>query len=196
MTEVLVYGFEPFDILKENPSQIIAEELGKRENIETLIFPSKFSEVEKIEGKIRETRPSKIIGIGTDPDNPRIQIKKVALNIIDSSSEDEDGINPSDETISSKGRTAYRSSLDTERLKEVFKNNNVPVKDSYHADTYVCNAAYYHSLRYIDKKNLEISAGFIHVPLHPKEVNRLETDSPSFPADDITKALNIYLNKP
>ena len=42
------------------------------------------------------------------------------------------------------------------------------------AGTYVCNDLMYQTLEYIDNNNLDIQAGFVHVPSHINGVNLVQ----------------------
>ena len=57
------------------------------------------------------------------------------------------------------------SSIPTRCIVRMIRKAGIPVRQSWFAGTYVCNALLYGVLDYIIDNDLNIKAGFIHVPL-------------------------------
>ena len=56
------------------------------------------------------------------------------------------------------------STLPTHQIIKNMRKAKIPVRQSYNAGTYVCNAVLYGTLGYINENELPIKAGFVHVP--------------------------------
>jgi pyroglutamyl-peptidase len=66
--------------------------------------------------------------------------------------------------------------LPLRKILEILKKKGIPVEISNTAGLYICNNIMYHVLHHIEKNNLDIKAGFIHVPFMTKQVKN-ETDN-------------------
>jgi pyroglutamyl-peptidase len=63
----------------------------------------------------------------------------------------------------------------------------VPAQVSLTAGAYVCNDLLYEVLHKLHRRNIDVPAGFVHVPFIPAQV--LEKNQPSLPLEQITAAL-------
>lgn len=68
---------------------------------------------------------------------------------------------------------------------------NIPVSISNSAGTYLCNNLMYSGLYYLQQKELDIPAGFVHVP--PSHEIGIAQRVPSWPQEDITRAVHIII---
>lgn len=197
MVEVLIYGFPAYDILEENPSEIVMEDIASRidADVEKVLLSSAYSDSEKLVESIEENRPDIVLGIGADPDSPRVQVERVAINFADNKKPDEEDEVKRHQQLSTDGRIGYKSNIDIQEMSSFLKENDIPAEVSYHADTYVCNAVYYNCLKHIQESSSNAKAVFVHLPLHPEEVNRLDVDRPSFPTSKVAETLTEYLEK-
>ena len=65
---------------------------------------------------------------------------------------------------------AYFSTLPLDDIVLKLKQKNINVEISNTAGTYVCNNLFYHLMNYIEENNLNIKAGFVHVPLMDEQL--------------------------
>ena len=71
---------------------------------------------------------------------------------------------------------------------EAIKKAGIPARISNTAGTYVCNHIMFGVLYKIHKENLNMKAGFIHVPYIPEQVID-KPESPSMSLENIVKAI-------
>ncbi|RLG42640.1 MAG: pyroglutamyl-peptidase I, partial [Thermoproteota archaeon] len=142
-----------------------------------------------------EVKPDIIINTGLAASRLVISIERVAVNIIDARTPDNDGLRPIDEPIDPEGPFAYPSTLPTRRILERLKSSGIPARLSYSAGTYLCNFVMYLSLRTVDKMGMRTLAGFIHVPYTPDLAAKKEKPAPSMSLDLIRRAVEIALEE-
>jgi pyroglutamyl-peptidase len=173
--KILITGFVAFLENTENPTQEILKLLPKSIYGNELIkveLPVVYEECfEVLLPIIEEVTPDVIINLGLAGGRKAISLERVAININDSISSDNNGYSPTDEVIEETGENAYFSTLPLRKMMKNIQTRNIPVELSNSAGTYVCNNLMYLVLHYIDKNNLDIKAGFIHVPFMSEQLN-------------------------
>ncbi|XMB66060.1 pyroglutamyl-peptidase I [Mycoplasmatota bacterium zrk1] len=175
--KVLVTGFDPFGGESINPAfEVIKKLPNKIENIQIfkLEVPTVFQKAINVTtGKIKEIEPDVIINIGQAGGRYSITPERIAININDASISDNESNQPKNIPIDNNGPAAYFSTLPIRGIVKEINNIGVPASISNTAGTYVCNNLMYGVLNYIHKNNLDIRAGFIHIPfLHEQVVNK------------------------
>ena len=196
----LVTGFEKWGEEPGNPTEKLVKLLDGRKlggiEIYTHLLPVSFKRArEEIVSKIKEVKPDIIINTGLAASRLVISIERVAVNIIDARTPDNDGLRPIDEPIDPEGPFAYPSTLPTRRILERLKSSGIPARLSYSAGTYLCNFVMYLSLRTVDKMGMRTLAGFIHVPYTPDLAAKKEKPAPSMSLDLIRRAVEIALEE-
>lgn len=173
--KILVTGFEPFLDNAENPSYEVLGLLPKNIYGNELIkvaLPVEFDRCfDVLKPYIEKYNPEIIINVGLSGGRKYICPERVAININDSVNPDNRGYCPTDQVIIKDGENAYFSTLDLRNIIEKLNAKNIPVHMSNSAGTYVCNNLMYHVLHYAKINNLNIKAGFIHVPFMTEQVN-------------------------
>ncbi len=167
---VLVTGFGPFLSYDYNPSGAIAKRLdGKRiagKNVVGRVLKVGHIEVGKeLEEHIREHKPSIVIALGLNAASGCISLERVAINRY--YYKDADG--EIDEPLRGNGPAAYFSTLPLAAIKKVLQGHGIPAEFSFSSDTYVSNETFYELMRLAYKHKIK-RAGFVHVPLIPKQV--------------------------
>ncbi|MFW6266632.1 MAG: pyroglutamyl-peptidase I [Halanaerobiales bacterium] len=175
MGKILLTGFDPFGKQDINPATEVIKELAGKEigghQINALEIPTvRYSSVKVIEEEITEINPEMVISIGQAGGRTAISVERVAINIDDFRIEDNEGHKPVDEPINPDGPTAYYSTLPIKAMVKKMKEEGIPAEISNTAGTFVCNHVMYGVLDYIDHRELEIPAGFIHIPFLPQQV--------------------------
>lgn len=112
---------------------------------------------------IESFKPNVIVALGYAHKRTSLSIERVAINIWDSRISDNKNNHYQDQLIKEDGPVAYFSTLKIRAL-EIGLNEDIKTSISNSAGTYVCNDLMYQMLYYIDQNNLEIDAGFVHVP--------------------------------
>lgn len=197
MKKILLTGFEPFLAYKTNPTAEIVTSLnGKLINgykILGKILPVSFHEAgDQIVDYIKQDQPNIVISLGIANNRSKITPERIAININDGP-KDNRGYQPEDETIIENAPDGLFATLPNPAIVENLQKHNLPAEISNTAGTYLCNHVMYRSLYYIKRLNLNIKAGFIHIPISHDLA--IETgNSPSWSLEDLKKAVEISLS--
>jgi len=190
--KILITAFEPFGGEKVNPAleaiKLLPDTIGKSQILK-LELPTIFNKsIEKVWQYIDAHKPDIIISLGQAGGRACISVERVAINVDDASIADNDGNMPVDRPIFKDGDNAYFSSLPIKNIVEAIKKAGIPARISNTAGTYVCNHIMFGVLYKIHKENLNMKAGFIHVPYIPEQVID-KPESPSMSLENIVKAI-------
>ncbi len=145
--------------------------------------------------KIDEAKPIAVISSGVAAGRTEISVERVAINIMDArTTPDNKGKKPRDEPIIKNGPAAYFTTLPFRAIISDLTKAGIPAALSNSAGTHLCNYSMYVGLHHVAKSDLQIPAGFIHVPQTPDQaVNR--TSIPSMSLETIKKALEISVRR-
>lgn len=174
--KILISGFEPFNGLKENPSELLVSSLNNNKldfNIVSTILPVSFeTSFPQLKSIIDETQPDFIVCFGVATTRSKISIERIAINHMDSSIPDNDGLTPHNQKISPEGPDGLFSSLPIQNMFQACSQLGVECEVSYSAGTYVCNHLMYQVLNYGLHQNFK--AGFVHIPPLPNTVDLVD----------------------
>ncbi|MEF8848613.1 MAG: hypothetical protein V5A68_05710 [Candidatus Thermoplasmatota archaeon] len=187
---VLVTGFGPFGNHSINPSQIIAEQLNgtkiRNTTIYGLTLPVDFEKTLNVTKKvIQNLSPEIIISLGLAAGYKKIHIEKIGLNL--KRIENKKG-NIIFRKISPKDPLIRLSTIPTFKIAKNLREKNIPARQGFYAGIYVCNTQLYGILNYIQKNNLNIQYGFIHLPQCQKQ------DPNGLPLELLCETVNITIN--
>ena len=162
---VLVTGFNPFGKHKSNPTQRLAREADRRSVggavLAGRVLPTEFRRCDRmIAEALRETRPDAVLMFGLAAGRKKLAIECVALNVDHTETPDNAGVKPWRQAIDPRGPALIEATLPVDRLHKALRRAGIPVSVSYHAGTYVCNHAFYRTLRTAGRAGV----AFIHVP--------------------------------
>ena len=168
--KIILTGFEPFGGSEVNSSWETAVRVGqlapKGVCVETLLLPVSFMRAgERIREALREKRTDVLIMLGQRGKGESINIERIAINMMDASSPDNDGYHPQEQTIVDGGEAAYFSNLPVKTLRDALLHKGIPARVSNSAGLYVCNSTYYNALNEIYEQGLPTKALFIHLPI-------------------------------
>ena len=185
---VLLTGFEPFGGSDINSSWETAVRVGQLSpddvDVDVLQLPVSFIRAGKhVRKALRDTMPDVLVMLGQRGRGQCIEIERISVNLMDSSSSDNDGYCPLDQCIVPKGESAYFSNLPVKELRDALLEKNIPARVSNSAGLYVCNSTYYNALDEIYEHKLPIRAVFVHLP-------KLSGD---FPIDLLVKAVKTLI---
>lgn len=187
---ILITGFGPFGNNEINPSQLIVETLNGTiidgANIIGIILPVNFTtSIEVLTNEIDLINPDFVLCFGLDVNSCSFQLEKIGLNLKRDPYEDKlfyiRKIDPN-------GPLFRISSLPTFTISKEIRKAGIFARQSIYAGIYVCNTVLYSVLGYISKNNLDIKAGFIHVP------NLTSEDPKGMDLDTMLKASRIAIN--
>ncbi len=175
MKTLLVTGFEPFGGSPINPSekavQILQSEGVEGFKLETAILPvdSKNGPAAVL-AAIDHYRPQLILCTGQAARRPALSIERVAINLMEYAIPDNSGNRIIDEPIIRDGQAAYFVTLPVRKMYTAVLAAKIPVELSLTAGAFLCNQVLYTVLHDIALRNLDIQAGFIHLPSLPEQV--------------------------
>ena len=193
--KVLVTGFEPFGGEKINPSWEAVESLPDELSGSKLIkvqLPVSFKRVRGIlPGFIVKERPDFVLLTGQAGGRPNVTVERVAINVMDSETPDNDGFKPEDEPVFEGAPDAYFSTIPIKEVVKALRKAGIPSGVSNTAGTYVCNTAMFTALHTVAVSGMETKAGFIHVPFSHNQA--LEKPRPSMAQETINRAILVAL---
>lgn len=194
--KILITGFDPFGGEKINPAWEAVRALPDNvDGIEVvkLQLPTVFKKSgKKLFENIDAVKPDAVICVGQAGGRFEFCVERVAINLDDGRIPDNDGYQPVDTPVFEDGDTAYFTTLPIKAMVEELKKASIPAAVSNTAGTYVCNHIMYSLLYYINKNNLNIKGGFIHVPYIPEQVID-KKGVPYMELARITKALEVSI---
>ena len=193
--KVLVTGFEPFGGEEINPSweavSGLPDEIGGAEIVKHQL-PVTFNGVRRILPRlIVGERPEVVILTGQAGGRPNITVERVAINVMDSKTPDNEGFAPEDEPVFEDAPAAYFATLPIKAIVRALRGAKIPAEVSNTAGTYVCNAAMFTALHTIAVAGMGTRAGFIHVPFSHEQA--LEKPRPSMAVETIRKAIEVAI---
>lgn len=172
--KILITGFDPFGKEKINPAFEVIKRLKDNINgadVKKVEVPTVFGKAIEVATKaIEKEKPDFVLCIGQAGGISGVEVERIAININDARIPDNQNQQPKDEPIDSNGENAYFATIPIKKIVNAIKNEKIPAAISDSAGTYVCNHLMYGVLNYIHKNNLNIQAGFIHIPFLPEQV--------------------------
>ncbi|MEF8832397.1 MAG: pyroglutamyl-peptidase I [Candidatus Thermoplasmatota archaeon] len=194
LDRLLITGFDAFGGESINPASEVVLEMDDMEINDCQIIareiPTIYGESsEKVKAMIDDIEPDAVLHIGQANGTHGIRVERIAVNIDDARIEDNAGNQPEDETIVKDGHLAYSITLPTKEIVEAVKDEGIPAFLSYSAGTFVCNHVIYTTAHHVNKNDLPIDYGFIHVPYLPEQAVDKKTNPPSMSKETIKRAL-------
>jgi pyroglutamyl-peptidase len=200
---IVVTGFEPWGPNAENPTLEILDLLKAVDDVEgdlTLLrLPVDSSKIAGITAKILdEVQPDLWISLGLAAGLAVVAVERIAANVMDFAIPDNAGNHHRGEAVFADGPAAHMATLPVEMIVSHLRESAIPAKISDSASTYLCNQLMYTVLHLIAQKEMKTSAGFIHVPAHPRlaalqPLAEMPSMSVELMAQAVRKAIRISL---
>ena len=195
---VLLTGFEPFGKYSENSSWAVAEKVAACGVVgaEVMVkrLPVSFAGVgTALRKAVEECHPDVIIMLGQAAGADYIKLERIAINMMDATTPDNDGYLPDEEPICATGAAALFTNTDIKDLRRVVEELGIPVKVSNSAGLYVCNRTYYEALRLCNERP-GMKALFVHLPLYEGQPSAAD-EQPTMPLDDMASAIETIIHK-
>jgi pyroglutamyl-peptidase len=170
---ILITGFEPFLSHAANPTALLADRLdgalaaGAR--LHGVRLPVAFDRAAAaFETAFRTIRPDAVLLFGLAYSYDEVRPERLALNLDDSTSPDNDGTIRINRPIDPAGPMGYWSSLPVDAIVARLGAEGLPAKPSRDAGGYVCNHLFFRVRHWLTGQGLgALPAGFIHVPPTP-----------------------------
>jgi pyroglutamyl-peptidase len=164
--KILISGFEPFGGLKHNPSEELIHSLPSSYEghlLRGVVLPVSFERAFGVlKAEMDEWQPQVVFSLGLAMKRTEITPEKIAVNWINASLADNEGLQPRHQKIVEAGRDGIFSRLPVEAFVEKLKSAEIPASLSLSAGSYVCNQVMYLLLQEAEQRHLP--AGFVHVP--------------------------------
>lgn len=132
-----------------------------------------------------------VLHLGQSPGQAQLQLEAVAINVAGMTEAEGDDFGP----LIPGAPVGYRSEFPLGRWANLLRQNGVPASVSFHAGTYLCNAAMYLSHYWFDLHGLDGRVGFIHLPLTSNQVLSSGRPLPSLPVSQMSRAIGIVLDR-
>lgn len=200
MLRVLLTAFEPYDHWPANASwmlvQRLARDLPAEPLVTTRLYPVDFSLLrQRLESDLRDNYDVALM-IGQAPGYTAVEFEAIGVNVGMPHGASAEDATP----LAADGPVAYQSSLPLADWAGQLRDAGVPARVSFHAGTFLCNAALYLAHYFIERMSLPTQAAFVHVPLDPSQVVDEPRPVASTPvetsASAVAKVLNLLQDRP
>lgn len=193
---ILVTGFDPFGGEKINPAfeviKKLKDKIEEAEIIKLQIPTAFYSSTNKIVEKMKEVKPDVVLMIGQAGGRFDVTVERVGINLDDARIPDNENQQPVDKAIDEEGQSAYFATIPIKAIVQEIRAKGIPASVSNTAGTYVCNHVMYGVLNHIYKNNLDIKAGFIHIPFLLEQVVT-KPNTPAMSLEAMVKAIEASL---
>jgi pyroglutamyl-peptidase len=194
--KALVTGFEPFGGETLNPAleaiRRLPPTLGPLA-IETRAVPTVFGRsIEALVRALDEIQPDIVLAVGQAGGRPALSLERIAINIDDAVSTDNDGWAPIDRPIVAGGPPAYFTTLPIKAAVQALRAAGLPAIVSNTAGTFVCNHLFYGLMHDAALCGRRLRGGFLHIPYLPQQAVR-HTGAPSMAIEHIVQGIEIIL---
>ncbi len=198
--KILLTGFEPFGESAINPSQecltcfpdLFLEDC---EIIKAILPVDQEKGPHDLLTHMHQTQPDAVLCLGLASGRAVISLERVAINLKDFRMADNSGVTISDQPVVPDGPAAYFSRLPLRKMETALKANHIPCELSLSAGAYLCNQVFYTLLHEIAVNDLNIPAGFVHLPALPQQAAKSKKQMPSMSLQIQLDALEILLTE-
>ena len=168
---ILITGFEPFCGATENPSAELAISLCDAEAVVcTAVLPVSARRMPEILLPLLEQhQPDIVLGLGEARGSAVIRVERIAVNLLDFRTPDNDGQTICDTCIVPTGPAAYFTTLPVERVLDAIRAAGTACEASLSAGAYLCNQMMYLSLHWAAGASHRPRVGFLHLPSLPTQ---------------------------
>ncbi len=192
MPSVLITAYGPYDHWETNASWLALVELTKnppdQPEITTRLYPVDFATLKERLAEDLAANYDVAIHLGQAPGAAHVQLEAVGLNVGGTREQRPEEFGP----LAEDGPIAYRSGLPLAAWADKLRKGGVPAQVSYHAGTYLCNAALYLSHYYAQRMGLNTQSAFLHVPL---DTSQVADDGPCMPSPTTAGAILMLLEE-
>ncbi len=196
---VLLTAFEPYDTWEQNSSwdALVAflHHSGLPMGVTTRRYPVDLNQLQSRLEKDLTLGFDAVLHLGQAPGISRVQMEAIAVNVAGMTEAAGDFFGP----LVQNAPVAYRTKFPLDHWNLQLRSSGIPCSVSFHAGTYLCNAAMFLSHHWHEVHNRSCSIGFVHIPLTPEQVLHSRRDLPSMPreqsAEAIGRILDLILNR-
>jgi pyroglutamyl-peptidase len=161
---VLVAAFEPFGGREVNRAERAVRRLRGLPDVEVATLPVSFARIRFAVDLLVARKPDVLILVGETARARGLELERFALNFADATIADNDGLRPRGEKLVPDGPLAREVRYDLADALAAITSIGVPAHASFHAGTFLCNAALYHALGHADAPGAPRAIAFVHLP--------------------------------
>ena len=167
MSNIIITAFEPFNQRNTNTSLEVLDNI-KSKNISKKTLPVSWSRALEDVKNILDLGPNLLVLCGEAAGRKKITIEKIAINYMDASIADNDGVINRNKKIF-EGLDGYFSNVDIFDIINKVNKDEEKVLMSLSAGSHICNATYYQALSKVYGNTLSTKVIFIHIPVSENE---------------------------
>lgn len=170
MSRILLTAYEPYDHWETNVSQLVLErldgELSGRHEITSQVYPVAFSGIRDLLAADLSNGFEYAIHMGQAPGYQEVTLEAIGINVaVERGQSPEEGV-----PLVAGGAAAFQSTLPLRAWAQGLRAAGIPARVSYHAGTYLCNAALYLSHYESQRAILGTQSVFLHLPIAPEQL--------------------------
>jgi pyroglutamyl-peptidase len=178
---MLITGFEPFGGSDVNPSAEIARRLDGREvagvAVVGRVLPVRwYVAVRTVLDHVAQVHPDAVIMFGQSGGRAAVAVERIGINVCEG--KDNAGEDGQGRPVVAGGPDGVFSRLPLHGIVAAMRAAGVPAEISNSAGTYLCNHVAYGVPQSLAASGSPVPAGFIHVPLLPEQLVRLQEAGP------------------
>lgn len=162
MKKVLLTAFEPYEHWSENSSWLALCDLTRWYDGDLQLVTRRYPvDLQRMPDMLRKDLQGNfplVIHLGQSPGATLIQLETVGLNV-----------SKGGQPLITDAPEAYRTGLPAESCAAKLRESGIPCQASYHAGTFLCNAALYLSQHYSKVFGMQTQSIFMHLPLAPAQ---------------------------
>ncbi len=192
---VLISAFEPYGEWDQNASwDVLVEYLREyrtHPSVVTRRYPvSLHPMAEKLHADLAQGYDV-VLHLGQAPGSSQIQLETIALNVAGMTRDAADHFGE----LLEGAPVAYRTELPMGIWAAELRKHGIPTRVSYHAGTYLCNAAMFLSLHWYQQRTRSAPVGFVHFPLTHEQSLTAGRALPSLSTKEMAWALKYIVDQ-
>jgi pyroglutamyl-peptidase len=195
MPRVLISAFKPYDRWRTNASWLALVELTKTlpsdAEVTTRLYAVEHGPFKARLAEDLQADYDFALHLGQAPGSSCVQLEKIGVNV--AGPVGRDGADPP--PLVEGGPVAYQSNLPLAEWAARLRSEGIPATISYHAGTYLCNAALYLTHHFAAQHGYRTQAAFIHLPLDLSQAAQEHPGAPSLPAHVSAHAVRVILQQ-
>jgi pyroglutamyl-peptidase len=195
MPTVLITAFDAYGHWQQNSSWLALVELTRslpdRPTVTTRRYPVDFQTMRDRLAADLKGNYDYAIHLGQAPGHGRIELEAVGLNVAGTHEQMPDEF----DVLSDDGPVAYRTGLPLADWAAKIRRAGIPCQVSYHAGTFLCNAALYLSHLLAEQNSLTTRPVFVHLPLEVSQALTESKDVATMPATTMAAAIRLILDE-
>lgn len=161
---IAVVGFERFGAHAANPSEQVVRALAGEPGLVTAVLPVAYRRAQaQLLATLESVRPDALLLLGRH-EGEAIRLERVASNLDDAASADEDGERRDGTPIFPGGPVSLGSTLPLDAFAVALANRALPVVWSRDAGGFLCNHVFYVARHWVGQSGRPIPCGFVHLP--------------------------------